>query len=379
MLKHESTQTKAKRNTSKKQADKQDKQTVLLRHIQTWRQAQLVYTPYAATLLSENVILDDDGQPRPETASTTPLFLPSSFPAVIRAQSNMKPICEMERRLREAQADDALAEIRRQQRVIQGLWQFKKINVSGTGNRPNTRMLTLYNRINVKIMRCADCYCRARTALVTLDPEGQWQERLKVLRNEDIRGPGKEPDDRSSNSRFEPSWIWLVSRVISSGETEDEFNESMRVEWAKARARMMRWGEEYQILQEEMRRVLVYMEWKASWWEQQATLRKDASPEILHGVAAYAHKQAYIARRMAGCCAAAWLPECVKLGLSPSWATDWTEMETESEKAMSLTPTACEEEREVILAQEENIEFEEDHSDDDDNTEDIDDGFEFDD
>ena len=375
MLKHESTTTKSKRNTSKQQADKQDKQTILLRHIQMWRQSQLVYTPYAATLLSENTTLDDNGQPHPETASTTPLFLPSSFPAVIRAQDNMKTICEMERRLREAQADDALADIRRQRRVIQGLWQFKKINVSGTGNRPNTRMLTLYNRINVKVLRCADRYHRARAALVTLDPNGQWQERLKVLQNEDIRGPGKEPDDRSSNSRFEPSWIWLVSRVVSNGETEDEFNESMRVEWAKARARMMRWNEEYQIIQEEMRRVLAYMEWKASWWEQQATLRKDASLEILHGVVAYAYKQAYIARQMAARCAAAWLPECVKLGLAPLWAADW--METEPEKNLSAMPMTGEEEREV-LSQEENLDFEEEHSDEENNRE-IDDLFEYDD
>jgi len=236
-------------------------------------------------------------------------------------------------------------------------------------------MLTLYNRINVKVLRCADRYCRARAALVTLDPNGQWQERLKVLQNEDIRGPGKEPDDRSSNSRFEPSWIWLVSRVVSNGETEDEFNESMRVEWAKARARMMRWNEEYQIIQEEMQRVLAYMEWKASWWEQQATLRKDASLEILHGVVAYAYKQAYIAHQMAARCAAAWLPKCVKLGLAPLWAADW--METEPEKNLSAMPMTGEEEREV-LSQEENLDFEEEHSDEENNRE-IDDLFEYDD
>ena len=47
-------------------------------------------------------------------------------------------ICQLERQLREPQADDALADIRCQRCVIQGLWQFKKLNVSGTGNKPNT-------------------------------------------------------------------------------------------------------------------------------------------------------------------------------------------------------------------------------------------------
>ena len=41
---------------------------------------------------------------------------------------------------------------------------------------------------------------------------------------------------------------------------EDEFNESMRVEWSKVRARMWRWNEELLILQEEMRRVIVYQQ-----------------------------------------------------------------------------------------------------------------------
>ena len=50
------------------------------------------------------------------------------------------------------------------------------------------------------------------------------------------------------------------------------------------------------IFQEEMRRVLVWFEWKVGWWEGQAFLRKDGDLDILHGVASYARKQAYILR-----------------------------------------------------------------------------------
>jgi len=39
----------------------------------------------------------------------------------------MKELCDAERRLREPQANDALADIRQFRRTIQGLWQFKKI------------------------------------------------------------------------------------------------------------------------------------------------------------------------------------------------------------------------------------------------------------
>ena len=40
----------------------------------------------------------------------------------------------------------------------------------------------------------------------------------------------------------------------------------MQVEWSKSKARAERWREEVILLSEEMRRVLVYFEWKARWW-----------------------------------------------------------------------------------------------------------------
>jgi len=225
--------------------------------------------------------------------------------------------------LRKAQADDALNEIWRHRHVIQRLWQFKKINVSGTGNRPNTRMLTLFNGIQEKVNRAANRYWRARNALLILDPDGLWCTRLKELKNEDIRGPGKDADNRSSNKRYKPLWIWLVSRPVTSEQDEDNFNESMRVEWAKSRARMMRWGEEYKLVQEEMRCVVTYFEFKAIEWEESAKKRTDGNPSVLNGVSAYAHKQAYIAREMAARCAEDWLPELTKSGVTASWAAQY--------------------------------------------------------
>ena len=50
------------------------------------------------------------------------------------ALPELKEICNLELQLRRPQADDALADIRRQRRIIQGLWLFKRLNVSGTGN-----------------------------------------------------------------------------------------------------------------------------------------------------------------------------------------------------------------------------------------------------
>ena len=79
---------------------------------------------------------------------------------------------------------------------------------------------------------------------------------FKELKREDISGPGKDPDN-TSNSHYQPSWIWLVPHVIDPGNTEtmigeDEFKETMHVESSKAWAWMCQWTEELLIIQEEM-------------------------------------------------------------------------------------------------------------------------------
>ena len=255
--------------------------------------------------------------------------MPSSLPDQIRTLPALHEICQLEQRLREPQADDALADIRRQRRVIQGLWQFKKLNVSGTGNRPNTRFITLYKRFDHKTKRFAQRYRTAQQALHVLDPNGSWSTRLKELKDVDIRGPGKDLDDKS-NSRYEPSWIWLVPRVtepnnIEAGMREEELNDCMRVEWVKSKAHMMRWKEELLLVQEEMRRVLVYQKWKAAWWRTRSALRTHDDGTILSGVSGYAHKQAAICERMATRCAHYWLPRLKDKGITPPWASEYVD------------------------------------------------------
>jgi hypothetical protein len=332
--------------TSKQLADLQDKRNALLRLIQNWREPQLVYTPHVALLVSQAQSPETNTTaPSPLAPETLPenipLFLPSSLPAHIRSLPELKEICALERRLREPQADDALAEVRRQRRVIQGLWLFKRLNISGTGNRPNTRMITLYKRFNKKTERAAEKYRSAWRALSVLDPGGSWSTRFKELKKEHIGGPGKDPED-ASNSRYEPSWIWLVPRVVdpSNAETtigEDEFKETMRVEWSKARARMRRWSEELLILQEEMRRVIVYQKWKAAWWRERSSLRDHVDVRISSGISGYAYKQAAICLRLAERCAVHWLPPLKARGVTPAWASEYEHLVDEASGLDNMT------------------------------------------
>ena len=245
-------------------------------------------------------------------AESIPLHLPSSLPQHLLKLPELASVKEKEYRLRLAQADDALAKIRWQRRIISGLWQFKKLNVDGTRNRSTTRMRALYNKFNLRTQRCAACYRAARNALLALDPDGSWQSRLKHLSDNDICGPGKD-DSEPGNSRFEPSWIWLVPRVRCTpkmGDSEELLNDSLQVEWAKVWARKQRWEEEVLLIQEEMRRVVKFHEWKSHWWRSQAGRQQSgADISILHGAKVYAEKQSYVCECLAYSCVMSWWPE----------------------------------------------------------------------
>jgi hypothetical protein len=232
----------------------------------------------------------------------------------------MSKILNMEHRLQMAQADDALAEIRRHRCIVTGLYQFKKLNVSGTGNRPNTRMWALFTRFNHKITKHAKKY----RALTMIDPNGLWHDRLHPLDTADIRGPGKDVEE--SHSRYEPSWIWLVPRMKTAPDmegSEEQLDNSMQVEWAKSKSRRDRWEEEVPLTVEEMSRVIRFHRWKAQWWREKGKWRKKGSSKVLHGVQAYAEKQAALSDQLAQSSAALWYPILAKRGFSPDWAADY--------------------------------------------------------
>jgi hypothetical protein len=333
-LRLEVSQTKGAR-TSKQLADLEGKRTSLYNRIQRWREAQLVYTPCVGTLLIRSLAAATataTAESLLEPAESILLHLPSSLAQCHRQSPDMSTVIEKECRLRVAQADEALAEIRHQRRIITGLWQFKKLNVDGTGNRAATRMRTLYNRFNLRTQRCAARYRMARTALLILNPGGPWQSRLQVLKDADIRGPGKE-DGGLGNSRFEPSWIWLVPRVSSApdmGDSEKILDDSLQVEWSKSHARKERWEEEVLLVEEEMRRVILYHNWHGQWWRSRGACRSDVDSPILHGVAAYAEKQAHLSEQLAHSCAVYWLPTFKSKDMSPDW-----------EIVADVTPVQC--------------------------------------
>lgn len=260
----------------------------------------------------------------PASAEAVPLWLPSQLPSTLRLDDSMSHLILAERRLREAQANDAIAELRRLRRILTGISLFKHLNLDGTGGRTSTRILASYKSFQVKTQRCADRYRAAYNALLILWPNGPWSTRLQELKREDIRGPGLADDeDRRGEGQRQPSWIWLVPGVplteLSCDVNGNEFMDGVRVEWARTRARAKRWGEEIVLLQEEMRRTVVFFEWKMQWWSDQSCRREGLPSVLQRGLACYAHAQADVYRSLAVKCAGLWLPFLWSRDIEPPW------------------------------------------------------------
>jgi hypothetical protein len=162
--------------------------------IQSWRQVQMVYMSCVASLLMSSMNSDPDESHMDicstEPVEDIPLYLPSSLSTTLHSQHHTAGIfpglLDKEVKLRIAQADDALAEVRRQRRIVTGLVLFKKLNLSGTGQKSNTHIRLLFKRFSNKTECIAERYRMAYQVLVKFNAGGDWCTRLKELHCEDI-------------------------------------------------------------------------------------------------------------------------------------------------------------------------------------------------
>jgi len=87
---------------------------------------------------------------------------------------------------------------------------------------------------------------------------------------------------------------------VSADDTD--LQAALRVEWCKAQEQACCYEEEKELIVEEMRQTLVYLEWNAQEWESSMTSPSTDNSNIdsttLTSVAVYATKQADIRRRM---------------------------------------------------------------------------------
>ena len=304
---------------------------MLIKRIKVWRVAQAVYMPQTSVYLSEepdSPTSDDALSLDHSKPETWPLFLPSSIPSDKRSLC-YKGVVEFERALRLAQLQDDLVELRSSRRALRNLRLYFKTNLAGEGQKTQTRSRTIETSAKNRINRAVRRYRTAYNALLGLDATGDWANEYRKLRDEDNRGPLKEAEETGvGDGRYAPSWIWVTPSAMplpceGSAAEQREVNETARFEWTTCRARADRWKEEEELLQEEMRRVAVYLEWKSNSWSERVGARVDScTPDIQHGVDAYARKQAHIHRELAISFASQWLPFLKSCGYETKWTED---------------------------------------------------------
>ena len=204
---------KSKRKfTTVEETELQEKRNALRRRIDSWLEIRKIYISEISATSDEDARPDTQRKDRPESI---PLGLPSALSPPLRSSTCLFGIADIERRIRLAQADDALSELRRQLRITMTLWDYKRTQV-GPSQKASTRTYALINRFKEKTTRCVARYRSARAALLALDPDGGWKSRLQELQDADIRGPGKQ--DGETEGTCELSWIWLVERRCTSSD-----------------------------------------------------------------------------------------------------------------------------------------------------------------
>ena len=300
-----------------------------------WRVAQAVYMPQTPAYLADGSDESDEpdpsaygGSPDDSKPETWPLFLPSAVPEGERSLC-YKGIVETEGVLRLAQLQDNLAGLRTFRRSLRNLRLYFKTNIAGEGQKTQTKSRTIETGVANRIRRVVWRYRVAHHALFSLDAAGDWTKEYRELKDEDNRGPLKEAEERGpGDGRYQPSWIWtgpssMALPAEGSAAEQREVYETARYEWMTCKARADRWMEEVELLQEEMRRVVVFLEWKSCWWSGGVGARAGSCPpDVQQGVDAYARRQANVYREMALLVAEQWLPYLKAHGLDIGWATD---------------------------------------------------------
>jgi len=104
------------------------------------------------------------------------------------------------------------------------------------------------------------------------------------------------------------SWIWRTTAQSKDNDTttSGEVEEGL-IEWCKTLARAERWEEEVDLLREEMRRVITFLDHEAQRWRGLATEKIGCDDVVTSGFKAYAEKQARLREALATDFAAMWL------------------------------------------------------------------------
>ncbi|KAJ7429112.1 hypothetical protein B0H11DRAFT_2266968 [Mycena galericulata] len=304
--------------TADRESKIQERRLAFLSKYRKFQRLQEIYTPGAARASEAAMAaLDPDAPPIP--AEKIQLFMPSELSAEERERGCQRGIAAMEARLREAQCSDALIALRSHLHSKRHLITFRNKNV--TGQVKATKSRTLIGSVRDKATAAANKYRQGRAALLRLRGPDH-APHFRELKDADLTLDGEEaasdtaarkklsmlsagkgartPRHIAGSSKRVLSWIWTAAGALD--DDEEELHASIRVEWCRAKARKNRWEEEVELLREEARRVVRYLEWYVRWWNDRSRVREMESEEMRGGLAAYAKKSAATFAKLSSPC-----------------------------------------------------------------------------
>ncbi|KAJ7858216.1 hypothetical protein B0H14DRAFT_3447339 [Mycena olivaceomarginata] len=282
----------------------------LRRKIVAWTDVQQKFFPALANIRAredEARARVAEGQPVPGvTVSSIKLWLLShvaSAPAADAAEVMLKDTVLMhEYRLRVGIAAEALHDVRRYLLVRTHLYKLKDAHSRGV--RENMRSADKLAALNEQTKRAAAEYRAAHAALVVLGDD------VRSLPQSHFHDPErkKKRKGKKRQKKAPPklSWIWVNRGEGWEPGDNVAMNEAVRIEWAKTRARAMRWVEEVDLLEEEMRRIVEFLRWRAGWWRERVNMRGLPEGPQREGETAYAMHQANIQATLASEFLAEW-------------------------------------------------------------------------
>lgn len=284
------------------------------------RELQAIYMPLALAMLAE----DARCSLSVEDVENVRIGLPSDIRSTHRERVCSKWLQDVEQRLREAQCRDALQTLRNKLHTLSQLYAYKTKNVRHQG--ANTRARSDISKQEARKQQAVEEYRRARRAKYALSGPGAWETELKVLADDDVRhltdddpdtakkkrkrNLKKDAPDAPAEGRRKVSWIWRGA----DADGDEGATDSLRVEWAKSRARSKRWKEEKVVVPEEMRRTLATLLYEEAVWTSRMCAWKVADPQLQEGLVAYATSQTNIRRAMQATFRAVCLPTALKAG-----------------------------------------------------------------
>ncbi|KAG8818805.1 hypothetical protein FRC19_010305 [Serendipita sp. 401] len=231
--------------------------------------------------LTFDIEADDTTYPEDE-----PVILPSSLPS----QQRPLQLAQIEQRLREGQANDALEAIRTFLAHRVALFRTKRLDMSG--QKSNTRADAVVRRVGEQIQHAAAQYRRAYRAMLSLgmSPANSIYQDLQdshltpgsVFDVPHIPGQGREL-----------SWIWQNTDVIRNMD-DNWLDEVERVQFLDAKVHCDRWAEEVELLKTELGRTNEFFSHLSTLWNRQSL-----SPSLPPGQSAFCCRMAERYRSMA--------------------------------------------------------------------------------